>query len=61
MERIRDLVAAEAEGVEAKDLLRQVHRWFLQQAPEHYKGCGLCLDVHDFLCEPTMEQPPSDN
>lgn len=28
-----------------RELLRLLHDWFLQQAPEHYKGCGLYIDV----------------
>ncbi len=27
------------------DLLRGVHEWFMKQAPEHYNGCGLWIDV----------------
>ena len=26
-------------------LLRLLHGWFLKKAPEHYKGCGLYIDV----------------
>ena len=30
---------------EVRKLLRSVHDWFLQKAPDHYKGCGLYIDV----------------
>jgi MoxR-like ATPase len=38
-----------AERKEVTDLLHSVHNWFMQQAPEHYNGCGLWLDVDAFL------------
>ena len=28
-----------------REMLQSVHEWFLQQAPEHYGGTGLCIDV----------------
>ena len=31
------------------ELLRSLHDWFLSQAPQHYKGCGLCIDVEAAL------------
>jgi hypothetical protein len=31
------------------ELLRSVHTWFMQQAPQHYNGCGLWIDVDDEL------------
>lgn len=33
------------------DLLRSVHTWFMQQAPQHYNGCGLWIDVDETLTE----------
>jgi len=32
-----------------KILLQQIHDYFLKQAPEHYKDCGLCVDIANFL------------
>lgn len=32
-----------------RKMLRAVHEWFLKKAPEHYKGCGLCIDVESEL------------
>lgn len=32
-----------------RERLQSVHEWFLQKAPEHYKGCGLCIDVDAIL------------
>jgi hypothetical protein len=28
-----------------RELLRRLHNWFEESAPEHYKGCGLWMDV----------------
>lgn len=28
-------------------LLKALHEWFLDQAPEKYKGCGLWIDVEN--------------
>ena len=35
----------ERERNEALELLKTVHEWFMQKAPEHYNGCGLWIDV----------------
>ena len=29
----------------AMELLKTVHEWFMERAPEHYNGCGLWIDV----------------
>lgn len=34
---------------QATELLRSLHNWFMETAPEHYNGCGLWFDVDDFL------------
>lgn len=36
-------------------LLKSVHMWFVEKAPEHYNGCGLWIDVDMTLRE--SEQP----
>ena len=35
----------ERERNKALELLKTVHQWFMQKAPEHYNGCGLWIDV----------------
>lgn len=37
------------------ELLRSVHTWFMQQAPHHYNGCGLWIDVDATLAEHPRE------
>lgn len=32
-----------------RELLRRLHDWFLEAAPEHYAGCGLYFDVNESL------------
>ena len=32
-----------------RELLRRLHDWFLEAAPEHYAGCGLYFDVNERL------------
>lgn len=34
---------------EAVELLKSLHDWFLEVSPENYRGCGLWIDVDDFL------------
>lgn len=33
------------EKAELLQLLKSVHAWFMEKAPEHYNGCGLWIDV----------------
>ena len=36
---------------ELLQLLKSVHSWFMEKAPEHYNGCGLWIDVDITLRE----------
>jgi len=36
---------------EMLQLLKSVHSWFMEKAPEHYNGCGLWIDVEITLRE----------
>lgn len=36
---------------EVLSLLKSVHSWFMEKAPEHYNGCGLWIDVDITLRE----------
>jgi len=40
-----DVDSLERERDEVLKLLKTVHEWFMQKAPEHYNGCGLWIDV----------------
>lgn len=51
--------ARTAKELKLLKLLNGVHSWFIQKAPEHYKGCGLFLDVQHILRSERMI-PPSD-
>lgn len=33
------------ENRELLRLLKSVHMWFMEKAPEHYNGCGLWIDI----------------
>jgi hypothetical protein len=33
----------------AIELLKSLHNWFMESAPEQYNGCGLWIDVDAFL------------
>jgi hypothetical protein len=41
----------------ALELLTQVHKWFMKSAPERYNGCGLWIDVDEFLAEALEDKP----
>lgn len=43
------------ENLKLLRLLKSVHMWFMEKAPEHYNGCGLWIDVDMTLRE--SEQP----
>lgn len=40
---------------EVLQLLKSVHGWFMEAAPEHYNGCGLWIDVDITLRESDTE------
>lgn len=35
----------------AIELLKSLHKWFMESAPEQYNGCGLWIDVDAFLAK----------
>ena len=41
---------------ELLQLLKSVHSWFMEKAPEHYNGCGLWIDVDITLRESANEK-----
>lgn len=41
----RTISRLHAEKRELLQLLKSVHLWFMEKAPEHYNGCGLWIDV----------------
>lgn len=41
---------------ELLQLLKSVHSWFMEKAPEHYNGCGLWVDVDITLRESANDE-----
>lgn len=48
--------ALREQHAEVLQLLKTVHSWFMEKAPEHYNGCGLWIDVDITLRESANAQ-----
>jgi len=51
----RDYAALKERVKYLEQLLQSLHSWFLKSAPEHYKGCGLYMDIADELRQEEQE------
>lgn len=54
-DQVHALAAERQRREQLVELLRSVHMWFMQQAPQHYNGCGLWIDVDVELSEHPRE------